>query len=211
MKARGAAIHGALAVAGLVAAYFTWQRTPESAQGEVVVVDATKNSLQKIRLQDGTKWLELTRSTESGEPSYWVKASPPEPVKLPGPDGGTLAASMPEPGPPKELRGSDCADKEWEKFTPLRAVRGLGVLPADKRKELGLDGSTKALELTVDGHPEKFMIGTPAGGLGTPYAENVSDHKVYLISAATLNGSTPARNSLSTGGSTPSSRMSSMR
>ena len=42
MNVRGAAVQSGLAALGLVVAYGTWQREPERAPGEVVVVDASK-------------------------------------------------------------------------------------------------------------------------------------------------------------------------
>jgi hypothetical protein len=46
MNVRGAAIQSGLAALGLIVAYGTWQREPERAPGEVVVVDASKSELK---------------------------------------------------------------------------------------------------------------------------------------------------------------------
>jgi len=102
VKARSTVIQGVLALLGLLAAYFTWQRPKETVATEAVkVVDATKQSLEKIHFDDGVRFLDLARKTD-GEPSTWitmgylpgkrpqvVDAGPP-PAPDAGRDGGAL-------------------------------------------------------------------------------------------------------------------------
>src|SRR5205823_6489508 len=76
MNVRGAALQSGLAALGLVAAYTTWQREPERAPGEVVVLDVNKGDVKQIRFDDGAgKWVELERRSEPGldEPRVWLK------------------------------------------------------------------------------------------------------------------------------------------
>src|SRR5438105_3314658 len=47
MNVRGAAVQSGLAALGLVVAYTTWQREPERAPGESIVVDVNKSDVQK--------------------------------------------------------------------------------------------------------------------------------------------------------------------
>ena len=62
MKARSTAIQGGLALVGLVAAYVTWQRPKDSFKSEsVVVVDATKNSLERVRYEDGVRFVAVEK------------------------------------------------------------------------------------------------------------------------------------------------------
>src|SRR5262249_58927168 len=77
MKVKGTLIQGALAVVGLGAAYATWQREPEKAAGEVVVLDATKADIARVRFEDDKGFVELRRGekSESAEPTAWVKIS----------------------------------------------------------------------------------------------------------------------------------------
>jgi hypothetical protein len=127
MKVRGAMIQGGLAGLGLIAAYATWQREPERAAGEVMVLDAKKSTLERIRFEEtvtpppapkapdgGTappapavqeKWAELYRVDDD----IWLKV--PEKDNGPGK----------EKTPPRELRGNDGATKLYDKFAPLYA------------------------------------------------------------------------------------------
>ena len=54
MTGRGLAVQGGLALAGLAIAYGTWQREPERAAGEVIVVDASKSELSSVHLRTTT-------------------------------------------------------------------------------------------------------------------------------------------------------------
>lgn len=193
MKARGAAVQGALAVAGLAAAYFTWQRPPTPDASEVVVLDATKNALEKVRYDDGTRWVELSRTREQGEPVVWLtqggRPAPAAPVSDGGVDGGALAASLPPPPAPlptepRVFRGGERADKAYDRFAPLRATRALGTLSEEKVKELGLQDSKRRLEVSASGVQRRFVVASATTGLAAPYLQDEQDKKVYLVSSA---------------------------
>src|SRR5207249_3312658 len=123
MNVRGAAVQSGLAALGLVVAYTTWQREPERAPGESIVVDVNKSDVQKVRFDDGAgKTVELSQRKERDEePRVWLNLGPDVKTKKPA----------------REVPGNEGAERLWEKFAPLRATRALGVLKADKLKELG--------------------------------------------------------------------------
>lgn len=199
MKARGAAIQGGLAVLGLVAAYVTWQRPPDAAQGDVVVVEASKGTVQKVRFEDGPRWLELTR-TEEGGPAVWLTTggdpaapSPPAADADGGvADAGTAMASSPPPKPPRTVRGSERAERLYERFSPLHGVRALGVLPPEKLKELGLEGSSRKLEVSAGGAVHRFAVSKPGIGLGTPYLRSERDGAVFLVGSSLISDLEPS-------------------
>src|SRR6185369_1477169 len=119
MNVRGAAVQSGLAALGLVVAYTTWQREPERAPGEVVVVDVNKSDVKSIRLDDGNgKTVELERRQDGRdeEPRVWLKLS--------------ADAKAKPPKPAREVPGNEGADRLWDKFAPLHATRALGTLPA---------------------------------------------------------------------------------
>lgn len=209
MKARGAAVQGGLAVAALVAAYFTWQRGPEESRGDVVVLDVAKSSLERIRYQTDTRWIELVRKSEASGPAVWVKSGPLDPAPNAAPpapaldggsaDGGSgaLAAAAPPrpPEKPKELRGNERAERVYERFAPLKAARALGALSAEKLKELSLEGSTRRLEVFTTGGRRSFKVSASQFGM-SPYAQDEADGKVYLLSSALLSELEPSSQQL---------------
>lgn len=209
MRAQGLALQGALAAAGLLAAFFVWQREPAGAPGEVVVVDASKRALQSVRYEDDKRWVELYRDAQDEE-VYWVKLGekppppPPPPAPPPGAEGaqdaGTLDAGAlaqpvpptpptppaPPPAPPRELRANEVAKKLFERFAPLRASRNLGKLEEGKLAEVGLKDTQRRLVLKLANGEQGFAVASPAGGWGSPYLKRETDGLVYLLGPSLL-------------------------
>jgi len=173
MNVRGAAVQSGLAALGLVVAYTTWQREPERAPGEVVVVDVNKSDVTSVRLDAGDgKTIELERRKEAHdeEPRVWLK----------------LSADAKAKKPARELPGNEGAERLWDKFAPLRATRALGAMKADKLKELGLDAPKKKLEVTARGVKHTFDVGASPFGVSDPYVK-ASDGKVYVLGGGVIN------------------------
>ena len=130
MTGKGVAIQGGLAIAGLLVAYTTWQREPERATGEVVIIDSTKAELASVHYEDENGILDVSRRQEGGETSPWLhiedKTPVPPPVK-PGQPTPPPAAPKTVRGP-RELRGEEPAEKFLTQFTPFRSPRAFGVL-----------------------------------------------------------------------------------
>jgi hypothetical protein len=83
--------------------------------------------------------------------------------------------------PERLVRGSETAQRLFEKFGPLRGKRALGVLDANKSKELGLDKSKKFIEVAARGWKRRFaVVPAPPGGTD-PYIKDVQDSKVFLV------------------------------
>lgn len=168
MNVRGATVQSGLAALGLVAAYTTWQRAPERAPGEVVIVDVNKSDVQTVKLDDGNgKTVELTRQNDKGdeEPRVWLKLSADAKLKK----------------PERQVPGNEGAERLWAKFAPLRATRALGVMKGDKLKELGLDKTKKKLEVTARGVKHVYDIGSSPYGVSDPYVRDEQDGDVYVL------------------------------
>ncbi|MGZ3428744.1 MAG: DUF4340 domain-containing protein [Polyangia bacterium] len=173
MNVRGAAVQSGLAALGLVVAYTTWQREPERAPGEAIVVDVNKSDVQKVRFDDGAgKTVELSMRKEGRdeEPHVWLALGPDAKMKKPA----------------REVPGNEGADRLWEKFGPLRATRALGVLKPEKLKELGLDAPKKKLEVTARGVKHTFEIGSSPYGVSDPYVKDTQDGRVYVLGGGVI-------------------------
>jgi hypothetical protein len=66
---RGLAVQGGLALAGLAIAYGTWQREPERAAGEVIVVDASKSELGSVHFEDDNTASMFSAATTAAKPA----------------------------------------------------------------------------------------------------------------------------------------------
>jgi hypothetical protein len=180
---------------------------------DVIILEPAKAELERIRFDDGTRWTELAREREGRERALWMKSGqrPPPPPQVAATDGGTPATAdggipatadggtpgardggtaatppppqQPEVKPERLVRASEQAERLWERFTPLRATRGLGVLGGDKLKELGLEGSNRQLEVVARGKAYGFTVSPPGSAA---YVRATEDGKVYLVSPSLI-------------------------
>ncbi len=185
MKARSAWIQGLLAAAGLLLAYVTWQRPKETVGAErVKVLEATKQSLEHVRMEDGTRFVEFQREGGGEAPKFWVTqgylpgkepvydAGPTQLVPLDGQaadggldggevDGGLAAVHLPVPSavvtPPPEP-------------TPTRKMRGgeralelfHKLTPFEATRALGVLPEDKLAEVGLTGSTRVLTV-TVAG------------------------------------------------
>ncbi len=170
MMARGVALQGALAAVGLATAFFVWQREPEGAPGEVVVVDAPNQLLERVRYEDPAGWVELFREGSEGG-ALWLRL-------------GTKPGAVPSssvPPPPRVLRANETAENLFARFAPLRATRGLGVLDAETLAEVGLKDSPRMLAVKLSTGEHTFSLAGASLGWGSPYLRREADGSVFLL------------------------------
>ncbi|MBX7113657.1 MAG: hypothetical protein K1X64_04920 [Myxococcaceae bacterium] len=193
---------------------------------QVVVLDAKKTALEEIRYEDGTRFITLRREVKDEPVVWvtqgYLEGKGPPPVVDPhagvtGPDGGGHAdaglvamrfdAGMPEgvelpqgvtvvTPPPRQLVGNERAEKLYEKFSPLMAARGLGVLSPEKTKEVGLDLTEKKMTLMVSGAPRIYRVSTGGVGLLGNYLQDGQDNQVYLLPSGLMNELDPSSGQL---------------
>ena len=185
MTGRSLILQGVLATGGLAIAYATWQRPPERAVGEVIVVDATKSELGVVHFEDDNTSLDVQRGSSDGDNGIWLNLLDKTPIAKPPtkvPSGKTPApATATKPRPMRSLRGDEPAEKLLEQFAPLRSARAFGSLDAAKLKELGLDAAKKKLSVQARGQSHDFVIGAPAQGSGENYLRDTKSGQVFLM------------------------------
>jgi len=201
VTSRQVVLHGTLALAGLCAAYFTWQRGIELAPGEAFVVDSGKNELAQVRFEDQDKaqdkskdkaqdkaqdksqdkstWVELGRSSDDNGPFTEVRLSAQE-------KAAPVKDQPPTKTPERVVRGSDAADKLLASFAPWRASRGLGVLDPSKLKDLGLDAPKKRITLTLRNGKRTFALAPAPPGGSDPYVRDEASGQVYVVARSFL-------------------------
>jgi hypothetical protein len=164
MRARGVAFQGVLAAAGLAAAFVVWQREPAGTPGEVVVLDAPKRALERVRYEDASGSVELYREASDGG-ALWLRL-------------GTK--------PPRELRANETAEQLFTRFAPLRATRSLGVLDAETLAEVGLKDSPRKLRVKLASGEHAFTLAASSIGWGSPYLRRETDGLVFLLPPSLL-------------------------
>jgi hypothetical protein len=199
---------GALAGLGLIAAYATWQRPKESASTStsVKVLEASKQSLESLKYEDGQRFLTLKRvDGQLWLTSGWIPGREPAApdagpattfVALDGgllPDGGVVDAGVievavtpprPPPPPTREVRANERAESALAKFMPLEATRALGALPEEKLTELGLTGTDRRLELIVASTARVYRVAKTLPGIFGTYLQDERSGEVFLLSGS---------------------------
>jgi len=205
VKAKSVAMTGALAGLGLVAAYTTWQRPKDtgSSAPTVKVLEASKQSLESVKYEDGQRFLTLKRTDgELWVTSGFIPGKEPSTDAgtslLPldggfGPDGGALDGGFREvPNTPlvnvptREVRANERAETAIQKFMPFEATRALGVLSEEKLGELGLTGTERRLELIVASTARVFKVAKVLPGIFGTYVQEERSQEVYLLSGSIL-------------------------
>lgn len=180
MTGRAVAVQGGLAVAGLVAAYFTWQREPELAVGEVFALDIARGDLEQVRYEDPEikSFAELGRGKDESGPFVSLRLSGSDATGAYIPSGHPY---VPLKVPERLVRGNENAQRLFERFAPFRAMRALGTLDGPKLKDLGLDATKKRLEVTARGAKRRFAIAPAPPGGNDPYIRDEQDGRVYIV------------------------------
>jgi len=207
VKAQSVSIYGALALVGLVAAYQTWQRPKETVKADqVTILDASKQSLEKVHFDDGTRFIDVVKRVEP-EARLWVTLG-----YLPGkapvvdagivietvdggaPDGGALPVTVktPEVPPTRTMKTNERGDTLWGRFTPFVGTRALGTLPDAKLDELGLVNSGRTLELTVAGAVRRYVASKPVSGIIGGYVMDEKTKEVFLLPTTVFSELDPA-------------------
>jgi hypothetical protein len=180
MNRRSVLVQGGLAGAGLLAAYLTWQRAPELDRGETILVDVTKNDLEKVRYEneEWKSFAELTKGKDANGPFTYLRLSGHDASDVPIPAGHpAIQVKVPE----RLVRGNETAQRLFERFAPLRAHRSLGQLDESQLKAFGLDTTKKRLEITWRGGKRRFAIVPAPPGGNDPYVRDEADGRVYII------------------------------
>jgi hypothetical protein len=179
---RSAAIQGGLAAIGLLAAHLTWQREPERAPGEVVVIDAAKADIGRVRFEDDDYILSFERRSVGGDPRIALHVEEKAKKVMPEKQGDPMPPPTPPSKPPRDVYGNADAVKLADRFAPLVSPRAFGIMEPAKLKELGLDEPTRTLEVVVRGDTRKYDIGVAMNAQNSEsFLRDKRDGRVYLM------------------------------
>jgi len=93
-----------------------------------------------------------------------------------GTDGGVTdalrAIREAPPPPPRELKGNEVAEQLMDRVSPPMATRDLGPITPERKRDLGLEASSKRLrldtgrDLSAPGRTLEYVVSTPPGAAG---------------------------------------------
>lgn len=180
MNRRALLTQAGLTGGGVMLAYLVGSRADGNPAGDVIVLQATRADVEKIRYEDGSAFVELTPGRGPGGflINAVISARHNQPVAPTLPP-----ASVPE----RRVRGSQHTEELFRACAPMRAERNLGVLPPDALDRLGFSGSTRRLLITVRGLVHAFTVAVPPSGAAAPYLRSQEDGRVYVVGRGFLN------------------------
>lgn len=179
MKARSAAVQGAIAAAALALAAATWLRAPPSTTPSgVIIADLPAADVQRVVWDDGSHRVEVER-VRPGEPGVWVRIAR-SPMLLP-PDAGVAAGAQrplvpsPDSGPAATRDAGPATGRSADGGARLdagpRSDAGAPALdiapPAPDRELRGNEAAEKLLG--------QFSPFTAARALGVPEADKLRE------------------------------------
>ncbi len=201
MKARSAAVHGAIAAGTLALAAAVWLHGPESTTpGGVVIADVPAGSVERVVWDDGTHLVEVQR-VHRGEPGVWVHVARSPSLLAPdaGADGGVRPALDAGAPPAHALDGGTRADAgaradggpaavELAPPAPDRELRGneaaeklLGQFsPFTATRSLGVPDAAKVRELGLQSGLRRLEVWTEAKHLSFEVSTPVGTGASYL-------------------------------
>jgi hypothetical protein len=211
VKARSAAVQGAIAAGALALAVATWLRVPETAtSGRVVIAELTSGSVQSVVWDDGSHRVEVERVTQ-GQPEVWVRIARSPSLLAPdaGVDAGAPAPADAGAPPVRAVDAGAHADAgpradggpsalELAPPAPDRELRGNETAeklleqfsPFTATRALGVPDAAKLRELGLDSGLRRLDVWTQARHLSfevsTPVGTGASyvrteDGRVYVL------------------------------
>jgi hypothetical protein len=186
VKARGAALQGAIAAGALALAASLWLGGPPKSEATAVIADLPPGSVQRLIWDDGSHRVEVVR-IRPGEPGVWLRTA--RSPSLLAPDAGTDAGPVAGPadaGRPPSARpdGGASADGgtrgdagpsplELAPPAPARELRGNETAeklldqfsPWTAPRALGVLDAAKLRELGLEISPRQLELVTPSGHL----------------------------------------------
>jgi hypothetical protein len=189
-KERGIYVHLGLLVAAVLAAVLVWTRDKQPkalSPDSVVVWSGRPADVTRIALEAKGKKVNLeAKKDDLG--AYYVgsmeKETAPPPVRDAGAPDATVASSDPPASPTRttiEFVSVGAATKLAESFAPLRAIRALGKIGADRDAEFGLNEPEGTVTVQVRDTERKLLLGAATQGGGDRYVRDPATTEVYVI------------------------------
>ncbi len=175
MIARAIAVHVALLVVSAGASLLVWTRDkkPAAAVGEVTIWTGRAADVQRISFASkGQKVVLEARSDAQGRWFLGTAESSAPPAADAGPAAAPRTATFVSIAQ---------ADKLAEALAPLRAVRNVGVIGADRAAEFGLKEPDGTLAVTIGGKERALTIGGRTPGGADRYVRDDASSTVYVV------------------------------
>lgn len=179
-------IHAGLVATSAVLALAVWTRDKQAkpmVQGDVTVWSGRAADVERIVYEGKKKRLELSAKKDDLGRYFVGTIEKDKPAPKPAPDAGA-----PDTPPPAEktvigLVSITPAEKLVEQLAPLKSVRSVGQIGADREAEFGLNDPEGTLTVKIRDAERKLVIGGATAGGGDRYARDPGSGDVFILKA----------------------------
>jgi Domain of unknown function (DUF4340) len=177
-------VHGAVLLVSAGLAYSVWNRDeplPEKQQTMVDVWGGNQASFSKLSFEGKTRKVRLEAQKDDVGYYYVTTVDTEEP---PLPSGHVVPSGAPiKPPEPKTTRFVSVKAGETlvKSLAPLKALRAIGKIGADRNEEFGFDKPEGTLKVTVSGKEHVLVLGGTAPGGSDRYAKYQVSGEVFAI------------------------------
>ena len=191
---KGVIVHGGLLAVMLIYGYQTWTRdkSAKPTAGTVVMWNRTVADVKTVELQATNSTLRIERRGDGANAYWWgieTKTSK-RPAPRPPVDPAVPPAEPPEP--PAELTVTDEREfpigdafvKQLPDFATMRAVKVVGTIKDEAKKDYGLDDTSKTIAVVFGDGSKTLVVGGQVFGGGDRYVMDVDTTKVFVVSRA---------------------------
>ncbi len=180
-------VHLGLLAASVVTAVAVWTRekAPQAlAAGDVVVWAGHSGDVQKATYESKTRKVSFEAKRDAAGRYFTGTAEKDPPAPFHAADAGA-----PPPSGPRTTVGFvsvGSGDKLAEALAPLKALRALGKVGADRAAEFGLAEPEATVTVTVGGTEHKLLLGATTPGGGDRYVRDEASNEVYVVKGEPL-------------------------
>ncbi len=193
---KGVIVHGALLAIMLVYGYVTWtkEKPKKALTGEVVMWNRAESDLKAVEFATKDHTLRIERRGE-GANAYWWGIDTRTSKKL-KPQETPPPANPGEPPPPppepeyidetvtREFPVGEPGEKLVKDLAAMRAIKGLGVVKEEAKKDYELVDTTKTIAIVFGDGAKTLVLGGRVQGGSDRYALDVDSNKGFVLAGS---------------------------
>jgi hypothetical protein len=180
-------IHLGVLAASVVAALAVWTKEKETktlVPGDIVVWSGRSGDVEKATYESKTRKVSLEAKKDAAGRYFTGTAEKDPPAPFHAPDAGA-----PPPAGPRTTVGFvsvGSGERLADALAPLKALRALGKIGADRAAEFGLAEPDATVTVQVGGATHTLLVGAVTPGGGDRYVREGASNEVYVVKGDAL-------------------------
>jgi hypothetical protein len=193
---KSAIVHGALLAVMLVYGYITWtkEKPKKSNTGEVPMWNRTERDMKAVEFATTDHTLRIERRGEGANAYWWgidtrtskkLKEKAPPPPPVPGqPPPPPEAPEFVDETTTREFPVGEAGEKLVKDLAAMRAIKGLGVVKEEAKKDYELVDTTKTIAIVFNDGAKTLVLGGRVQGGSDRYVLDVDTNKGFVLAGS---------------------------